>query len=142
MTIRLAGGLDVLVLGLGKNAHIGFNEPGSDADSIGRVLPLTPTSIDANREWFGDEHAPDMGVTTGMKTLLEAKTILLLAFGAAKSTAVEAMLDGPPTPACPASFLQVHPDTHIFIDTAAAACLPPGQDLREAGETVADTDVV
>jgi glucosamine-6-phosphate deaminase len=54
-----------------------------------------------------------------MKTLLEAKTILLLAFGAAKSTAVEAMLDGPPTPACPASFLQVHPDTHIFIDTAA-----------------------
>ena len=99
MTIRLAGGLDVLVLGLGKNAHIGFNEPGSDADSIGRVLPLTPTSIDANREWFGDEHAPDMGVTTGMKTLLEAKTILLLAFGAAKSTAVEAMLDGPPTPA-------------------------------------------
>ena len=50
MTIRLAGGLDVLVLGLGKNAHIGFNEPGSDADSIGRVLPLTPTSIDANRE--------------------------------------------------------------------------------------------
>ena len=65
MTIRLAGGLDVLVLVLGKNAHIGFNEPGSDADLIGRVLPLTPTSIDANREWFGDEHAPDMGLQPG-----------------------------------------------------------------------------
>ena len=77
-----------------------------------------------------------------MKTLLEAKTILLLAFGAAKSTAVEAIFDCPPTRACPASFLYVHPDTRIFIDTAAAACLPPSQDLREAGETVADTDVV
>lgn len=63
MIIRLAGGLDVLVLD--KNKNIGFNEPGSDADLIDRVLPLAPTSIDANREWFGDEHAPDMGLQPG-----------------------------------------------------------------------------
>ena len=65
MIIRLAGGLDVLILVLDKNAHIGFNEPSSDADLIDRVLPLTPTSIDVNREWFGDEHAPDMGLQPG-----------------------------------------------------------------------------
>ncbi len=118
--IRAAGGLDVAILGLGKNAHIGFNEPGSAADSIGRMLQLTPTAIDANREWFGDDYAPDKGVTTGMKTLLEAKTILLLAFGAAKAAAVYAMMRGPQTPDCPASFLQSHPDTHVFLDAAAA----------------------
>ena len=107
-------------MGLGKNAHIGFNEPGSAADSIGRMLQLTPTSIDANREWFGGDYAPDKGATTGMKTLLEAKTILLLAFGAAKAAAVYAMMKGPQTPDCPASFLQSHPDTHVFLDAAAA----------------------
>lgn len=136
MTIRATGGLDVLILGLGKNAHIGFNEPGSAADSIGRVVPLTPTSIDANREWFGGQHAPDRGVTTGMKTLLEARAILLLAFGAAKSAAVEAMLNGPQTTDCPASFLQGHPDTHIFLDTAAGASIAKTSLGRATAEPV------
>ena len=128
--IRAAGGLDVAILGLGRNAHIGFNEPGSAADSAGRMLRLTPTSIEANREWFGGDYAPDKGVTTGMKTLLAAKSVLLLAFGAAKATAVAAMMKGPQTPDCPASFLRSHPDTHIFLDQAAADQLKVAGTLR------------
>lgn len=121
--IRAAGGIDVLILGLGKNGHIGFNEPGSAPDSEGRLLPLSETSINANREWFSGDYAPAKGVTTGMKLLLEAKAILLLAFGPAKSAAAKAMIDGPLSADCPASFLQRHADTHVFLDRAAAATL-------------------
>ena len=63
------GGIDAIVLGLGKNGHLGFNEPGSAADSPGRVLVLTPTSIAANAEWFGGAYAPAKGVTLGLGTL-------------------------------------------------------------------------
>lgn len=118
--IRGAGGIDVLILGLGRNGHIGFNEPGSEPDSVGRLLPLSETSINANREWFGGDYAPDQGVTTGMKLLLEAKSILLLAFGKAKAAPSKAMCEGPQTVDCPASFLQRHADTHVFLDEAAA----------------------
>ena len=121
--IRAAGGIDVLILGLGKNGHIGFNEPGSVVDSEGRLLPLSETSIKANREWFGGDYAPAKGVTTGMKLLLEARTVLLLAFGAAKAVAAQAMIEGPQSSDCPASFLQRHADTHIFLDQAAAGNL-------------------
>jgi glucosamine-6-phosphate deaminase len=121
--ICAAGGIDVLILGLGKNGHIGFNEPGSAADSEGRLLPLSETSINANREWFGGDYAPAQGVTTGMKLLLEAKSILLLAFGSAKAVAAQTMIEGPPTADCPASFLQRHGATHVFLDQAAAATL-------------------
>ena len=121
--LRAAGGIDVLILGLGQNGHIGFNEPGSAVDSAGRVLPLSETSLNANREWFGGDYAPARGVTTGMKLLLEAKVILLLAFGPAKATAARAMIEGPPTADCPASFLQRHPEAHLFLDRAAAGGL-------------------
>lgn len=117
--IRAAGGIDVLILGLGKNGHIGFNEPGSAVNSEGRLLPLSETSINANREWFGGDYAPAQGVTTGMKLLLEAKTILLLAFGTAKAAAAKAMIDGPQSTDCPASFLQRHDNVHVFLDEAA-----------------------
>ena len=82
------GGIDAVVLGLGKNGHLGFNEPGSAPDSPGRVLDLTPTSIAANAEWFGGEYAPDQGVTLGLGTLLAARRVLLVAFGPAKADAV------------------------------------------------------
>jgi glucosamine-6-phosphate deaminase len=118
--IKRAGGLDVVILGLGKNGHIGFNEPGSDANVEGRLVPLSEVSINANREWFGGVYAPSMGVTTGMKTILAAEKILLLAFGPAKAAAVAAMLEMPPSASCPASFLQTHPETLIVLDQAAA----------------------
>ena len=121
--IKRAGGLDVVILGLGKNGHIGFNEPGSDANACSRLVPLSDVSINANREWFGGDYAPHMGVTTGMKTILAAKKILLLAFGPAKAAAIAAMLEMPPSASCPASFLQTHPETLIVLDQAAAANL-------------------
>lgn len=126
LRIRDAGGLDVVVLGLGQNGHLGFNEPGSTPESPGRVLPLEPISVEANRLWFGGRYAPSAGVTTGMPLLLAARRVMLLAFGAHKTAAVRAMTRGPRSAACPASWLQDHPQTHVFLDTAAAAELAPG----------------
>jgi glucosamine-6-phosphate deaminase len=100
--IAAAGGIDVLVLGLGRNGHLGFNEPGSAADSTGRMLDLERISIEANREWFGGDYAPSKGVTVGLKTILAAKRILILAFGSHKSAAVHAMVGGVRDVRCPA----------------------------------------
>ncbi len=119
--ITAAGGLDVLVLGLGQNGHLGFNEPGSAEDSVGRLLDLENISIEANRKWFGGDYAPAKGVTVGIKTILAARRILIMAYGAHKTAAVKAMVEGPRGPQCPASFLQGHPDTHLFLDATAAA---------------------
>ncbi len=119
------GGIDAVVLGLGQNGHLGFNEPGSAPDSPGRVLGLTPTSVAANREWFGGEYAPDKGVTLGLKELLAARRVLLVAFGPAKADAVYHTVITAPSEACPGSWLQRHPDAHLFLDATAAACLPP-----------------
>ncbi|HXG47513.1 MAG TPA: glucosamine-6-phosphate deaminase [Methylomirabilota bacterium] len=124
--ITAAGGLDVVVLGLGQNGHLGFNEPGSAEDSTGRVLNLEPISIEANRKWFGGDYAPAKGVTVGMKTILAARHILILAFGSHKAAAVRAMVEGPRGSHCPASLLQGHPATHVFLDRQAAAGLEPG----------------
>ncbi len=119
--ITAAGGLDVLVLGLGQNGHLGFNEPGSALDSAGRLLDLEPISIEANRKWFGGDYAPAKGVTVGMKTILGARRILIMAYGAHKTAAVRAMVEGSPSAHCPASFLQGHSNTFLFLDEAAAA---------------------
>jgi glucosamine-6-phosphate deaminase len=120
------GGIDAVVLGLGKNGHLGFNEPGSAPDSPGRVLDLTPTSIAANTEWFGGAYAPNQGVTLGLGTLLAARRVLLVAFGPAKADAVHATVAVSTSETCPGSWLQRHPDAHLFLDEPAAARLPPG----------------
>jgi glucosamine-6-phosphate deaminase len=117
------GGLDVIVLGLGQNGHLGFNEPGSEENSEARVLDLDPISIEANRRWFKGAYAPARGATVGMKTILAARRILLLAYGSHKSAATQAMVEGPRSSRCPASLLQGHPAAHVFLDVAAAAAL-------------------
>jgi len=127
--IAHAGGIDVIVLGLGQNGHLGFNEPGSAEDSPGRVLDLEPSSIEANRLWFGGEFAPARGATVGLKTILGSRRVLLLAYGPHKTAAVQAMVQGPRSSACPASFLQGHPQAHVFLDATAAAGLK-GNGLR------------
>jgi glucosamine-6-phosphate deaminase len=121
--IRKSGGLDVVVLGLGQNGHLGFNEPGSAPDSVGRIVDLDSISIEANRKWFAGKYAPARGVTVGLKTVLAGRRIMLLAYGAHKTDAVTAMVHGPASTDCPASFLQDHGDTHVFLDDAAAAGL-------------------
>ena len=118
--IETAGGLDVLVLGLGQNGHLGFNEPGSLEDSTARVLPLEPISVEANRKWFEGKYAPDKGVTVGLKTILAAKKILIMAYGAHKTDAVRAMVKGPRSEKCPASFLQGLPAVEVFLDQKSA----------------------
>lgn len=123
--IARAGGLDVLILGLGQNGHLGFNEPGSDPTSRARVLDLESISIEANRKWFGGDYAPSSGVTVGMDTILAARRILILAHGPHKTAAVAAMLRGPIHPTCPASYLRTHSDVSVFLDTAAAGSEPP-----------------
>jgi glucosamine-6-phosphate deaminase len=121
--VAAGGGLDVAVLGLGVNGHLGFNEPGSARDSTARVVELNPTSVEANRRWFGGDYAPNRGATVGLKTILAARRILLLAYGAAKAAAVQAMIEGPVNERCPASFLQAHDQAHVFLDEAAAGAL-------------------
>lgn len=118
--IEAAGGLDAIVLGLGQNGHLGFNEPGSAPDSVGRVLDLEAISVEANRQWFGGRYAPNQGVTVGLKTVLAARRVIILAYGTHKTAAVRAMTRGPISSACPASFLQGHPEVHLFLDRAAA----------------------
>lgn len=118
--IQAAGGLDVVVLGLGQNGHLGFNEPGSEENSTARVINLEPVSIEANRAWFNGRYAPSKGATIGLKTILAARRIMVLAFGPHKAKAVSAMTNGPRGAACPASFLQGRPDVHLFLDQAAA----------------------
>lgn len=121
--IEAAGGLDVVILGLGQNGHLGFNEPGSAEDSGARVLELQPISVEANRTWFEGKYAPDKGVTVGLKTILAARRILIMAYGAHKVNAVAAMVQGPRTPSCPASFLQGHSNVEVFLDETAATKL-------------------
>ena len=95
------------------------------------MLDLAPTSIAANAEWFGGTYAPDQGVTLGLKTLLAARRVLLVAFGPAKADAVFATVAASPTDACPGSWLQRHSEAHLFLDEAAAARLPSGSYRRE-----------
>lgn len=121
--ILAAGGIDVIVLGLGQNGHLGFNEPGSAADSTGRLLDLNTVSVEANRKWFSGDYAPAKGVTIGLKTILGARRILIMAYGPHKAAAVRAMVEGPRTEDCPASLLQGHPLTRVFLDELAAATL-------------------
>ncbi len=121
--IESAGGIDLIVLGLGQNGHLGFNEPGSPEDSTARLVDLEPVSVEANREWFQGRYAPDKGATIGLKTILHARRVLVMAAGVHKTAAVRAMVRGPRDSSCPASFLQNHPNAHLFIDRAAAGRL-------------------
>jgi glucosamine-6-phosphate deaminase len=120
------GGADVCVLGLGVNGHLGFNEPGADPAGVGGVVDLAPSSVAANAAWFCGVRAPARGVTVGLATILAARRVLLLAFGAAKAGAVAGMVEGAPSVACPASALQAHPHVVVVLDNAAAAALAHG----------------
>jgi glucosamine-6-phosphate deaminase len=131
--IAEAGGLDVIVLGLGQNGHLGFNEPGSADDSVARVLDLDPMSIEANRKWFGGDYAPAKGATVGLKTILGARHVLIMAYGTHKMAAVKAMVEGPRNPQCPASFLQSHQDVSVFLDEPAAEKLKRKDPRRSTG---------
>ncbi|MFC3034551.1 glucosamine-6-phosphate deaminase [Pseudoalteromonas fenneropenaei] len=122
--IAAAGGIDIQLLGIGRNGHIGFNEPSSGLTSRTRVKTLTKATIDDNARFFAaDEYQPHLSITMGIGTILDARKVVLLATGENKADAVKAMVEGPLTAACPASALQLHRDAVIVIDLAAASKL-------------------
>ncbi|MGD9905598.1 MAG: glucosamine-6-phosphate deaminase [Vicinamibacterales bacterium] len=123
--IEAAGGLDLLVCGLGANGHIGFNEPGPALWGPTHVAVLQPGTRAANAALFGGdvEAVPARALTMGMTAVLRARSIVVLATGAAKADAVAAMVEGPLTTQLPASWLQVHGAVEVLLDPAAAAAL-------------------
>jgi glucosamine-6-phosphate deaminase len=122
--IRKAGGIDLQLLGIGRNGHIGFNEPTSSIGSRTRLKVLSQETTDDNAKFFAPgEESPRCAITMGIGTILEARKILLLAAGQAKSAAVAKSIEGPITSAVSASALQLHPDVTFIIDDAAASQL-------------------
>lgn len=122
--IKEAGGLDFQLLGIGTDGHIGFNEPSSSLASRTRIKTLTPRTRADNARFFGSEdEVPQHVITMGIGTIMEAREIMLLAFGDNKSTAIAATVEGPITALVPASILQMHPTAKIFLDEQAASRL-------------------
>jgi glucosamine-6-phosphate deaminase len=123
--IAAVGGLQLLLMGIGPNGHVAFNEPGEGLMAKSHRALLSRETRLSQAPLFGDEAArvPMASLTLGMAPIVQARQVLLLAFGASKAAAVTAMLHGPVTPRCPASFLQLHPDAHVWLDEAAASGL-------------------
>lgn len=120
--IAAAGGIDLLVLGIGANGHIGFNEPAEALAARTHLVTLDAPTRAANALWFGGDVArvPRQALTMGMATILGARGIVLIATGETKADAVRAMLYGGVTTAVPASFLQLHPQVNVMIDQSLA----------------------
>lgn len=119
-----AGGIDLQILGLGANGHVGFNEPGSSLGSRTRVKTLAARTRADNARFFDHpELVPRLCITQGLATISEARTILVVATGAAKARAVAAVTEGPVTSMCPGSVLQHHPRVTLVVDEAAASGL-------------------
>jgi len=120
--IRAAGGIDLQLLGIGRNGHIGFNEPGSAFDSTTRVVTLTEATRLANQGDFpASQDVPRQAITIGIGTILRSRRIVLLATGSAKAAAVARAWSGVPGPSCPASALQGHAAALFVCDRDAAA---------------------
>ena len=129
--IKRAGGIDLQLLGLGSDGHIGFNEPSSSLSSRTRLKTLTKRTIADNAQYFASEaEVPRHVITMGMGPIMEARHLLVLAIGEAKAAAVAAMVEGPLTADCPASALQMHPKCTVIIDDLAASGLKRGDYYR------------
>lgn len=125
MAIKNAGGIDLQILGIGSDGHVGFNEPTSSLASRTRIKTLTQQTVADNARFFdGNENdVPRHCITMGIGTIMEARTNLLLAFGSTKAEAISASVEGPVSAMIPASILQHHPCAKVFIDEAAAGQL-------------------
>ena len=118
--IRQAGGIDIQLLGIGRNGHIGFNEPFSVRNSRTRLAMLDSlTRRDAGSDFFSEENVPTYALTMGLGTILEARKIVLIALGEHKGTVIRETAEGPVTPRVPASYLQEHAGAALYVDTAA-----------------------
>lgn len=132
--IAARGGLDLVVLGLGHNGHVGFNEPGSSARSRTRIVDFTESTLAAlsdGARFANLEQTPSSALTLGMGTILEARHVMLIATGISKAQSVHRMFDGRQGPAVPASLLLGHPKLSVVVDSDAASALRnPGVDIE------------
>lgn len=129
--IREAGGIDLQILGIGSTGHIGFNEPTSSFASRTRIKTLTPETREANARFFdSSDEVPMHCITQGLGTIMDARSVVLVAQGAAKAAAIAAAVEGPLSSMCPGSILQMHPDATVVVDEAAASELSLGSYYR------------
>lgn len=116
--------IDLQILGIGQNGHVGFNEPGSSRDAKTELVDLAESTIQANSRFFDKiEDVPTQAFSMGLDSIMQAKHILLLAFGENKAQAIKDTIEGPVTKDVPASLLQEHPNVTVYLDTAAASLL-------------------
>jgi glucosamine-6-phosphate deaminase len=118
--IQNAGGIDLLVVGIGTNGHIAFNEPGSSFSSRTRIVDLAPETVANAAKQFADNPVPKQAITMGIATILDSRHILLLASGTGKADIVRRALQGPITESVPGSALQQHPNVIAILDEEAA----------------------
>lgn len=120
--IAEVGGLDLQILGIGRTGHIGFNEPGSGRNSKTRLITLDHITVtDAASDFFGEENVPRKAITMGVGTILQAKRVILMAWGEGKAPIIREAVEGPVTDTVPATYLQDHPNATVVLDLAAAA---------------------
>jgi glucosamine-6-phosphate deaminase len=137
--ISAAGGIDLQVLGIGTDGHIGFNEPTSSLVSRTRIKTLTQQTCRDNARFFGSEESvPHHVITMGIGTIMEARQNLLLAFGPNKSRAIAEAVEGPITSINPASILQMHPAVKVILDELAASDLKRSEYYRWVYESKPD----
>ena len=130
--IRTAGGIDIQILGIGANGHIGFNEPTSSFASRTRIKTLAPRTREDNARFFPTlDDVPRHCLTQGVATILAARHLVLMAFGKGKAEAVHHLAEGPVSAMWPATALQLHPHVTVFVDDAAASRLQLGAYYRE-----------
>jgi len=133
--IRAAGGVDLQILGIGRTGHIGFNEPGSSLASRTRVKTLTDATRADNARFFASpDDVPRHCLTQGLGTILDARELVLLAFGENKADAVAGAVEGPVSASLPGSAIQLHPEVTVLVDEAAASRLRFADYYRSAWE--------
>lgn len=133
--IAAAGGVELQILGIGTDGHIGFNEPGSSFASRTRVKTLTAQTRRDNARFFDSiDEVPMHCITQGLGTILSARHLVLLAFGEGKAAAVAGAVEGPVSASCPGSAIQLHPRATVVVDEAAASRLERADYYRYAWE--------
>ena len=118
------GGIDLQILGIGSNGHIAFNEPGTSFDSLTHVVDLKESTIKDNSRFFNSiDEVPTRAISMGLKSIMNAKRIILIATGKSKAEAIKKLVHGEVTPSCPASILKLHADVTVFVDKDSASLL-------------------
>ena len=135
--LQSMGGIDLQLLGIGGNGHIGFNEPGNNFDKETHCVTLTESTIDANARFFESRDAvPKYAYSMGIKNIMQAKKILLIASGDAKAQAMYDAFFGPITPSCPGSILQLHNNVTVVADEAALSVILKEHEITSGGHVL------